>query len=170
MVTSGTPMVRADTLTSGPLPASLTAWMVTSTAVSSANPSSVTAVPVTSTGPLPASTTYLSILRPLSWAGRQATWTAPRRSATVAAPTFCGGPGVVKGTTVLLAGEDGLPALRSLIATTRNAYCVPYVSEPFAIVMLVPVTEPTGAWIPPVTEVTVYERILRPCPLASPQL
>ena len=77
---------------------------------------------------------------------------------------------MVNGTTVLLTGEDGLAALRSLTATTVNATCVPYSSEPAAIVMVVPVTEPIGACTPPVMEVTVYERMRRPWPLAAGQV
>ena len=83
--------------------------------------------------------------------------TVPRLVGTVVALRFCTWPGLVNGTTVLLdrRGRAG-PALRSLTATTVNAYCVPYSSEPAAIVMVVPVTRRPARCAPSVTDVTVY--------------
>ncbi len=108
--------------------------------------------------------------RPLSGAACQSTWIAPRWAGSVAAVRLRGRPGAAYGTTVLLSGEGWLPALRSLTVTTVKAYCVPYVSEPGGIVIVLVRTSPTGAWAPPLTDVTVYRTILRPCPLAGGQV
>src|SRR5258705_2857614 len=150
MVRVGTPIVRVVTVPSAPSPATFTACTLTATAVSSGNPDSTVEVaePGTSLVPLGDSMTYLVTGRPLDGAARQLTWIDPFAVGTVAAARLTGAPGWVNGTIVLLGGEASLAALMSLIATTVNAYWVPYFSAPLASVMVTSATAPTGAVAP----------------------
>jgi hypothetical protein len=71
--------------------------------------------------------------------------------------------------TTLLTGESALAALMSLMATTVNATASQRAGSPFVICIVSWVTAPTGAVTPPVIEVTRYDGMAWPCPLAAGQ-
>ena len=172
IVTVGLATVRAVAVPGSPSPASFTAFTSTATFSPAPKPVRVTAVPsVTSVVLPPAATRYFVTGRPLSTAACQPTWTAPAWSPTVAASTPSGLPGLVNGTTLALGGDAADPAPRSLIATTVNAYCLPYSSCPVAMVSAVPsVTSPIGALPPSAIAVTEYRLMASPWPFAAGQL
>src|SRR2546423_8209337 len=106
MVSAGLDIVLALVVAGLLSPPALEATTLTARLVPSGRRVRVTLVaPVTSWLWLPALTVYLVIGRPLSLAGCQATWIAPRALATVVAFRPAGGSGTVYGTTVLLTGD-----------------------------------------------------------------